>query len=361
MPIVEGVENDYGGVTLLTGDEAISDAVLSTAATLGVSVQSHDGRAGGLLRLWSAAGVLLVGGDMVAAVAALGPPRRPRVYLVGFEGDSLAGWSVPLSAEVIPLPRGAAWLSAVLSADATVGCPVVAVVGGSGGVGASTVAAGLAFAARRRGSASVLVDVDPVGGGIDLLLGAERTPGWRWPKLAGARGEVGDLRGFLPEVDGVGVVSMARSGPDVSATPPGAEVLQAVVGSLGRHHDLVVIDAGRFPAPESRHQVRAADVTLVVTGSSVRAVAAASETRRLLDLESAPVVLRQQRGAGAAASQVAELLDARVMGSVPTEPRLARLAEEGRRPVLNRRTKWSRSMEALLASTLDVAGRDDRP
>lgn len=28
------------------------------------------------------------------------PPRRPRVYLVGFEGDSLAGWSVPLSAEV---------------------------------------------------------------------------------------------------------------------------------------------------------------------------------------------------------------------------------------------------------------------
>lgn len=63
---------------------------------------------------------------------------------------------------------------------------------------------------------------------------------------------------------------------------------------------------------------------LVVTGSSVRAVAAASETRRLLDLESAPAVLRQQRGAGAAASQVAELLDARVMGSGCRPSRVSR-------------------------------------
>ena len=27
-----------------------------------------------------------------------------------------------------------------------------------------------------------LVDLDPMGGGLDLLLGAESTPGWRWPR-----------------------------------------------------------------------------------------------------------------------------------------------------------------------------------
>src|SRR5579875_2141374 len=56
---------------------------------------------------------------------------------------------------------------------------VVAVLGGSGGVGASTFAAALATAAGR----AVLVDCDPLGGGIDVLLGVEAVPGARWSGL----------------------------------------------------------------------------------------------------------------------------------------------------------------------------------
>ena len=44
-------------------------------------------------------------------------------------------------------------------------------------------------------------------------LGAEGTPGWRWPDLLGARGEVTDVRRFLPQVDGLTVVSMGRPVP----------------------------------------------------------------------------------------------------------------------------------------------------
>ena len=96
------------------------------------------------------------------------------------------------------------------------------VIGGSGGVGASTwrpawpsprPVQGRAQHAGRRRSAT--------GGGIDLLLGAERVDGWRWPRLAGARGHLGDLAGQLPTVDGVDVLAMARTGhPRAGSWPP---------------------------------------------------------------------------------------------------------------------------------------------
>ncbi len=64
--------------------------------------------------------------------------------------------------------------------DDGAGGTVVAVIGGRGGAGASLFAVALAQAA----SDSLLVDVDPWAGGIDLVVGAEATPGVRWPDLA---------------------------------------------------------------------------------------------------------------------------------------------------------------------------------
>ena len=56
---------------------------------------------------------------------------------------------------------------------------LVAVVGGSGGAGASTLSAALAVTALRLGVRPWLVDADPLGGGIDLALGGEDTVGLR--------------------------------------------------------------------------------------------------------------------------------------------------------------------------------------
>ena len=52
-----------------------------------------------------------------------------------------------------------------------------------------------------------------VGRGLDLLLGAERVDGLRWPELTGLRGRVGGdaLLAALPEVDGVHVLAASRS------------------------------------------------------------------------------------------------------------------------------------------------------
>ena len=65
---------------------------------------------------------------------------------------------------------------------------MVAVVGGRGGAGATTLACALAVTAARAGRRVLLVDGDPLGGGIDLVFGGEGDRGLRWPDLEAARG-----------------------------------------------------------------------------------------------------------------------------------------------------------------------------
>src|SRR5258708_810123 len=52
------------------------------------------------------------------------------------------------------------------------------------GAGCPPLAAALPRAGPRRGLRSTLVDLDPAGGGIDLLFGLETEPGPRWSELA---------------------------------------------------------------------------------------------------------------------------------------------------------------------------------
>ena len=64
--------------------------------------------------------------------------------------------------------------------------PVIAVLPGRGGGGASVFAAALTHCAGQ----SLLMDLDPLGGGIDLLLGAESAPGLRWPDITAHGGRL---------------------------------------------------------------------------------------------------------------------------------------------------------------------------
>lgn len=329
-------------IVLFSRAQPVVDAVLATTATLGIEVQVCA-EPGAALARWSGAEIVLVGGDQAAALASAAPRKRSGVYLVGFDPAELGAWSMPLGAEVIPLPQGATWLSAVMSADPEASPPVVAVVGGAGGVGASTLAAGLALAAARRGLGAALVDIDPLGGGVDLLLGAERTPGWRWPRLLGARGEVGDVRAVLPQADGVSVVSMARGD---GARAPSSESVQAVLGSLARHHDLVVLDTGRYPLGPARAHVPLAQPCLLVTGPDVRSVAAAGQTLRAMELDEPRLVVRTSSRVRVPPQVVADALGLPLWGVLPHEPRLVNAADAGEAPVV--RSRWGRAVGVIL-------------
>lgn len=336
-------------IVLATNQDAVIDAVESTAAALGADVV-RAASAEQVLARWNQARALLIGPDLAGAVASAGPRGRDDVFLVGFDPAQLGAWSMPLGASVIPLPHGVAWLSAVLSADPDDGAPVIAVTGGSGGVGVSTLSVGLAQAAANRGLSVALVDADPVGGGIDLLVGAERAMGHRWPRLVGARGEVGDIRGLLPVVDGITVVSMARGDDDL----PGPESVQAVLGSLTRHHALVVADGGRAGWGAARSLLRSADPALMVVSGGVRSVAAATQVLRSGDLREPGVVVRSVPGVRVPPEMVADALGLDLWGHLPHDGRLVAAAEAGD-PPWRARSRWARSVNRLLDRVLSGA------
>lgn len=343
---VENVATD--GVVVCSADAMVLDAVQAAAAVMGREVAAIPG-ADGLPARWRAPGVVFVGLDQASAAAALGLPRRPEVYVVGADPVRLAAVSVVLGAEVVPLPDGVPWLASLL-AD---GGPaprgrLVTVLGGSGGVGASTLAAGLALAAGAKGGGSALVDLDSAGGGIDLLLGAERVPGWRWPRLASASGRLGDLGGELPSVAGVALVSMARA-----AVPElGREPVAAVCGALQRDHDLVVVDVGRAGFGAGREALRLGRHAVVVVAATLRGVAAARQTLRLFEIADPVVVVRRLPGGGIALGQIEDALGADARAVLPDEPRLARLAEDGDPPSRLRRRPWARAVAGLLDDVL---------
>ena len=147
-----------------------------------------------------------------------------------------------------------------------------------GGVGASTLAAGLAFVAARASRRTMLIDADSRSGGLDLLLGAERTEGWRWPRLATARGHLGDLTG-LPTVEGVDLLSMARGEPTPGWVPQ-AEQLKSVVLSAMRSHEITVVDLPRALGVAAREPLRKAKLAVLVVRDDVRGVAAGREVVR---------------------------------------------------------------------------------
>lgn len=298
---------------LLSRDEAVQDAVLAAGAAAGHEV-SLVATPDELLADWAGARAVFIGADLAASVAALAPARRDRVHLVGEDATELARWSMVLGATISVIPHGSALLTDAFLAVTDSDTPVVALVGGAGGVGTSTVAVGLA---QVSGRPSLVIDADSDGGGLDLVVGLEVESGWRWPELARARGHLGELRGHLPRLDDLEVLAVSR---DAQAVAPTAEALPAVLDAARRSHDLVVIDAGRARCPLGMSAVQLADVVLVVTRLDVRAAAAARARTEHLNSDRgrvAGLVLREAPGAGLSASEVADALGVPVWAQFP--------------------------------------------
>lgn len=338
---------------MVTSDLELLDQVLATAAAAAVEpTVVADGSA--VRSLWTSAAIVVVGVDQAPQLAGLSLSRRPEVYVVGGDTDreALCAWSGPLGAAVVVLPTAAGWLTTSMS-DATrhrLGAGgLVAVLGGSGGVGASTWAAGLAVVAAQRGLRTALVDADPLGGGLDLLLGAERNAGWRWPRLAGARGHLGDLSGQLPYVDGVDLLSVGRGDAAAAVGPTGAEQLQAVLRSTSRSHRLTVVDLPRAPDWIAREVGRHADLSLLVVRGDVRGVSAARAViDRLTDGPRPHLVVRTRRGGALPAAAVADGLDAPLAATVADDNSVRLGAERGDPPARAARSPLAASCRAVL-------------
>ena len=215
---------------LITHDVELIDVVLRLAALAHADLAVVPDV--GAVRLdWATAPLVLLGIDAVQGCLALRLPRRPDVVLLGDGVDDAAVWqqAVAIGAErVVFFPEAEPWVVEIL-ADVAEGVapegPLVAVIGGRGGAGATTLACALAVTARQAGWAALLLDGDALGGGIDLVFGGEQTTGLRWGDLSATQGRVpaAALAAALPQMAGLSVLSWGRTdGPPLRGEAVGA-------------------------------------------------------------------------------------------------------------------------------------------
>jgi secretion/DNA translocation related CpaE-like protein len=208
--------------------------------------------------------------------------------------------------------------------------------------------------ARAAAPGVALVDADPWGAGLDLLLGAERIDGLRWPELSGLRGRVaGDaLLAALPDVAGISVVAASRSSPQ--PVPPDA--LAAVVDAARSVGCPVVVDVPRSASGDLPAMAADADLSVLVVPARLRAATAA---QLLVEAPDSPwagaqLVVRQVPG-GLGREEVAGIVGRPVLADLAHDRSAVPRGERGEPPLVSARSPLGAVARRVLGS-LPTAG-----
>lgn len=279
MPAGEGAGGHGAGmpaapVLLATADDLLRAEVARLAAGAGCLLRPSSDLAD-VRRSWPLGPAVLVGADLVVDLAQQALPRRSGVHVLVGGAPEVAPLraAVSVGAEsVVELPAGAADLADVLGDlgdDERAPGGVLAVVGGSGGLGVSVLTVAVAEVERQRGRDAVAVDLDPWSAGLHLLAGTDPSSELDWDGLAAGHGRLNAtaLRESLAARRGLPVLGWSHASP--RAMPPPAVVAE-VVAAARRGHDRVVLDAPGADAWPS------CDAVLLVVAGSVHGLAAAS-------------------------------------------------------------------------------------
>jgi secretion/DNA translocation related CpaE-like protein len=349
---------------LVSSSMLLIDEVVRLASTVALEVQVAPDLSAAAPH-WLGAPLVIIGSDVATHACLLG--RRARVIVAHLQDDDddasaqrdMWRFAVEVGAEhVVELPDGERWLVESLRQCAE-GPPrngaVVAVLGGSGGVGTSTLAVNLAVTASRSGMRSLLVDADPFGGGLDLVLGAEDASGARWSDLHSVSGHLpsGHLDAALPRVSDVSVLACARTDDGL----PALETMTAVLESGRRSHDLVLIDCSRCTDDLLTVVVDASNAAVLVVGDHVRATAAAARRYSWLRTRANPVrIVHACSPRGISVDDVSRVLGVDVVASIPHVPSMTIRADEGDLPSLPR--AYASACQAIIESVGAGPGRD---
>ncbi|MEP9362568.1 septum site-determining protein Ssd [Nocardioides sp. CN2-186] len=332
----------------VTRDQSLLDELLRLAAAAGIT-PDLAADIGAALRGWSAAPLVLVGSDVAAELASVSPVRRQRVHVVmwGRAPDEMFRIAVDLGAEsVVGLPESEAWLTEGLT---DLGDPqrsaglVIGVVGGSGGAGATTFACALGQLAARRGRA-VVIDADPLGPGVDRVLGLEDRDGVRWDGLCQTTGRLSarSLREAVPRREGLGALTWHAGLPGSLQ----AFAVREVLSAAQRGHDFVIVDLPRSPDALVDEVVARCDRLLVVAVPSVAGVASAARIcARHRDPAAVRLVLR---GSGIDPQAVTRATRIPVLATMPDQRGLAEAIDLGVGPVRSRRGALGRAATEVL-------------
>ncbi len=341
---------------LVTADSGLQEAVLAVAAEAQVELAVTT-EIGAAAALWSTAPLVLLDVAMVEPALRSLPVPRPGLVVVSRAIEDPTIWRplVAIGAEhVVELPEGAPWLferfGRSLDADPT--ADLVVVAGAVGGAGASTLAAALAQYASQAGLRAVLVDLDPLGGGLDLMLGAESAIGARWDELSGITGRVDDrvLLDALPSASGLPLLSW----PTENDLEPGPSAVSHVLDALCRPPGLVVVDGGRVADSRAAVALAKCQQLVLVVPLRVRAVAAARRLLRRVPAHVSPLlVAREPAPGGLSPDDLAAALGVPVT-AVLLDDRRRRVTEELGGPPPSS-SAWRRVCAELLDASAEAA------
>lgn len=344
------------GPVISTTDEVLLDDLLRLAVAAGVEAELRTPES----RIPADAPLVVIGVEQLLRSDLV---TRVPLVAVGRREPTGAEWQAAVTAgvaSVLELPADerelVRWFADAMETGTDSG-RVLCCVGGRGGAGASVLAAGLAVTAARQGRRSLLVDLDPVGGGIDLLVGAEDRPGLRWPDLDDAAGRVSAaaLHEALPVVAGVAVVAVGRRTTDLMGD---AGVVQSVLAAGHRGGDLVVVDLPRSATPARQLAVEMADAVLLVTSADVRACAAAAAMAAELDAsDRLALVVRGPAPSGLSEDVAADAVGLPLAATMRSEAGLDRLLDRGGVPAASGRGPLARACRGLLDRYVAPSGR----
>jgi secretion/DNA translocation related CpaE-like protein len=263
--------------------------------------------------------------------------------------------ALALGAEsVAELPRSEGWLVERLT-DVVDSGPArgltVGVVGGSGGSGATTFACALGQIAARSGP-SVVIDADPLGPGVDRVLGLDLVDGLRWDALGDPTGRLSAraLRESLPRRVGVAGLSWY---PGARPRPLQAFAAREALSAARRGHDTVVVDLPRVPDPLTEEIAARCDQVLVTVVTTVAGVAAAMRTcGRFADPGALRLVVR---GSGMDDETLGRAVGAPVLHRMSDQRGLIESIDVGLGPVRSRRGPLGRAAASVLAALADRA------
>lgn len=314
-------------------------------------------------RLWSDAAAVVVDADAACVAISQNLPRRPGVVLVGRAGaDQAPMWRHALSlgaVDALILPDDEEQivqaLTRVRMSGSTRGL-AIAVTAGCGGAGATVLAAATAMRSANRGR-TLLIDADDLGGGIDLLVGLENSPGMRWTDLSleGGRILADSLHAALPHGgNGLSVLAHARGGGAVPLRP---EVAVATIDAGREHGDVVIVDLPHRDDELTAAVSAAADLVVVVVPATVRGCAAGREALGRITIRTAAhsVAVRGPAPGGLTAQQVADALESPLLVGYRSDPGLVRQAEAGPLRV-GRRTALATAADAVIVGGRTAAG-----
>ncbi|MEO6090844.1 MAG: septum site-determining protein Ssd [Umezawaea sp.] len=325
----------------LVGDEPLLDDLLRLAAAAGCDLDRVPDAAA-LRTRWKDAPVVLLDEWGAFECRLLDLPRRTGVYLVCTQPPSPPVWpeAVALGLErVVELPAAEQWLAGAL-ADLAEGPPspdgrVIAFLGGRGGAGASVLAAAVGHAVLTSGGHGLLIDCDPLGGGLDLTLGTESAEGPRWPELhlTGGRVAASALHSALPSRTAkhgrLTVLSCDRDGRG-----PEPDAVAAVVEAGRRAGETVVCDLPRQLTDAACAALDRADLAVLVVPAEVRATVAAKRMAQRITERGVKlgVVVRAPGPTGLRGKEIAAAVGYPLLTTMRPEPGLAIALDRGRFP-----------------------------